>query len=444
MRLSDLASLFESEITNDFEIAGFSIDSRTINPGDVFIAIRGQNFDGHDYIKSSILKGAVAIVSEKRELDITIPQIVVQDSLYALAKIAQAYRSTMKCKVIALTGSNGKTSVKEMIASILPKPSFATQGNLNNHIGVPLCALKLKPENKYAVFELGANHGGEIAYVVDIVKPDVALINNVAPAHIEGFGSIDGVARAKGEIYQGLHDNGIAVINDDDVYSHFWDTIISNKRVLRFSREHNADVYAKDIRIDSNGLPNFLIVYGQEEIYVKLSVPGVHNISNALAAASCCVAVGLSLDTIKMGLENFQGVLGRMTYKAGINSSIVIDDSYNANLRSTLAAIDVLSARPGFKVLVMGDMGELGDFTEEFHLEIGKSARIKGINLVMTIGNHSKSTADAFGEPAKHYKQGDLLINDLLPYLDKNSTVLVKGSRGARMENIVKMLINNS
>lgn len=444
MRLSNIAALFSCKSDDNTEVHGFSIDSRTINPGEIFVALRGENFDGHDYIKSAILKGAVAVISEKKDEDVNVPQIVVKNSLHALAVVAKNYRSSMNCKVIALTGSNGKTSVKEMIASILPKPSFATHGNLNNHIGVPLCALKLRPEHRYAVFELGANHSGEIAYVVDIVQPDVALINNIAPAHIEGFGSIDGVACAKGEIYQGLSDVGTAIINDDDAYSHFWDTTIYGKKVLRFSRHHYSDVYAKNIVLDDNGFATFIIVSNKDEIKIKMAVPGEHNISNALAACSCCLAVGISLDEIKKGLESFQGVSGRMTYKKGLNSSVVIDDSYNANLRSTLAAIDVLSARQGFKVLIMGDMGELGDYTEEYHREIGKNAKNKGIDLVLTLGNHSKKTSEAFGSSAKHYKESDLLIHDLLPKLDSKSTVLVKGSRAARMEKIVKMLEDNS
>ncbi len=443
MRLSNIAALFSCAINNNFEVTGFSIDSRTINPGDIFIAIRGENFDGHDFIKSAVIKGAAAVISERLDSDVHIPQIIVENSLQALAKIAKNYRAGMTCKVIALTGSNGKTSVKEMIASILPRPAFATQGNLNNHIGVPLCALKLKKEHNYAVFELGANHAGEIAYVVDIVKPDVALINNISPAHIEGFGSIDGVARAKGEIYQGLSTNGIAVINDDDAYAHFWDDIIYANKTLRFSRLKNSDIYAKDIAIDNSGLASFIMVSKQGEARIKLAVPGLHNVSNALAAGSCCLAVGISLDNVKQGLENFRGVSGRMTYKKGINNSVVIDDSYNANLKSTLAAIDVLSARQGFKVLVMGDMGELGDYTEEYHSEVGKSAKNKGIDLVLTLGNHSKMTTDAFGLPAKHFRDGSLLISDLLPYLNAKSTVLVKGSRAAQMEKIVKMLEDN-
>ncbi len=444
MQLSKIAGFFACSIEKDVELSGVSIDSRSIKHNELFVAIRGENFDGHTFIKSAELQGAAAVICEKKSPDVHIPQIIVEDSLQALATIAKHYRASMQCKVIALTGSNGKTTVKEMIASILPKPSFATQGNFNNHIGVPLCALKLKKEDKYAVFELGANHIGEIAYVVDIVKPDVALINNIAPAHIEGFGSIEGVARAKGEIYQGLSDNGIAVVNEDDNYSHFWDNIINLNKVLRFSRLKVADIYAKDISFDNNGAATFTLVTSQGEIKVKLAVPGNHNISNALASASCCLAVGISLEVIKNGLENFNGVAGRMTYKKGVNSSVVIDDSYNANLRSALTAIDVLSARQGFKILVMGDMVELGDYTEEYHREVGKIAKNKGIDLVLTLGNHSKIVAESFGDPARHYIEGNLLISDLLPYLDDKSTVLVKGSRAAQMEKIVKMLEDNS
>jgi len=440
MHFSDVAKLFDCSIEHDFEVAGFSIDSRTIKPNEVFVAISGENFDGHDFIQSASRKGASAVICEKKESSVNIPQIIVKNPLHALAKIAKMHRSNMHCKVIALTGSNGKTTVKEMIATILPAPSFATEGNFNNHIGVPLCALKLKKEHKYAVFELGANHTGEIAYVVDIVKPDVALINNVAPAHIEGFGSIEGVARAKGEIYHGLIKSGIAIVNNDDAYSHFWDNILLDGQVLRFSKNKEADVYAKNIYINDNGCANFLLASKLGETQIQLSVPGAHNISNGLAAASCCLALDIPLDDIKKGLESFCGVSGRMTYKNGKNHSVVIDGTYNANLRSTLAAIDVLSARPGFKVLVMGDMGELGDYTEEYHAEVGKSAKSKGIDLVLTLGKHSKITSQAFGSPAKHYKEGSCLISDLLSHLHEKSTVLVKGSRAAQMEQIVNKI----
>lgn len=444
MQLSMVAALFDCNFEHDLTLTGVGIDSRQVKPGELFVAIRGDKFDGHAFIAQAVENGASAVVCEKPESSVEAPQIIVDDCVKALAKIAKSHRVKMHCKTIALTGSNGKTSVKEMIASILPEPSFATHGNFNNHIGVPLCALKLTPEDKYAVFELGANHIGEIAENVKIVQPDVSLINNIAPAHIEGFGSIDGVARAKGEIYQGLASQGIAIVNNDDNYAHFWDKDLEDKRVVRFSKHKPADIYAEDIRLDANGFASFTLVAKSGEIEINLRVPGEHNISNALAAASCTLAVGLPLTTIKQGLEKFTGVAGRMAYKKGLNSSVVIDDSYNANLRSALTAIDVLSARDGFRILVMGDMGELGEYTSSHHQEVGKSARDKGIDLVLTLGEHSKVTAETFGENAQHYREEELLLDYLVPRLSAQTTVLVKGSRSSQMEKIVGKLEDNS
>lgn len=440
MRLSTVAALFDCSFEYDVALTGISIDSRQVKPGELFVAIRGGNFDGHNFIAQAVNNGAVAVVCDRPEASVDVAQIIVADGVKALAKIAQSHRVQMHCKTIALTGSNGKTTVKEMIASILPEPSFATHGNFNNHIGVPLCALQLKAEDRYAVFELGANHIGEIAENVKIVHPDVSLINNIAPAHIEGFGSIDGVARAKGEIYQGLAEKGIAIVNNDDNYAHFWDEFLHDKRVLRFSKHKPADIYANDIHFDVNGCASFNLVTASGKISISLLVPGEHNISNALAAASCTLAVGLPLNTIKQGLENFSGVAGRMAFKKGLNSSVVIDDSYNANLRSVLTAIDVLSARDGYRILVMGDMGELGEYTSSHHQEVGKSARDKGIDLVFTLGEHSKLTAETFGKNARHYNEESLLVNDLVPHLSSQTTVLVKGSRSAQMEKIVGKL----
>lgn len=443
MQLSEVAVLFGHDfLDEDVSLSGVNIDSRKIGKGELFIAIKGENFDGHDFIAAAVANGAVAVICERKCPDVKVTQIKVANSLDALAKLAKNYREKMQCKVIALTGSNGKTTVKEMIANILPKPAFATHGNLNNHIGVPLCALKLSAEDKYAVFELGANHIGEIAANVKIVQPDVALINNIAPAHLEGFGSIDGVARAKGEIYAALPSKGVAIVNADDSYAHFWDTILSGKRVVRFSRCKHVDVFAENLNFDVNGAASFTLVADKQQISVQLKVPGAHNVSNALAAAACCLAVDLPLVVIKKGLESFSGVAGRMAYQRGLNDSVVIDDSYNANLRSVLTAIDVLSVRDGLRILVMGDMGELGEHTTVHHQEVGKSARDKGIDLVLTIGKHSRVTAESFGSKGQHYKEESLLISDLLAHLSASTTVLVKGSRSAQMEKIVEQIVD--
>ncbi|MDF1757206.1 MAG: UDP-N-acetylmuramoyl-tripeptide--D-alanyl-D-alanine ligase [Legionellaceae bacterium] len=443
MRLSKIASLLSCKLVLelDFDLFGVSINSREVKNQQLFIAIKGERFDGHDYILDAERAGAAAVITERPVEGLKIPQLIVDSSLEALATIARYHREHIDCKVIALTGSNGKTTVKEMISSILPKPFYSTPGNLNNHIGVPLCALELKPTDKYAVFELGANHIGEIANTVSVVKPSVALINNIAPAHIEGFGSIEGVARAKGEIYQGLSSTGVAIVNDDDKYAHFWDDIIKDNKVLRFSRTKTADISACDISFNEYDFASFNLVVEGITIPISLQVPGKHNISNALAAAACTYAAGISLASIASGLESFAGVDGRITFRKGKKESVIIDDTYNANLRSTLTAIDVLSARKGLRILVLGDMGELGDFTTLHHQEVGVAACESGIDLVLTWGDHSKHTAQSFGQDGVHYEDKDSLVDDLLSHLDESTTVLVKGSRSSAMEEIVQKLI---
>lgn len=423
------------------QVRGVTIDSRTVKPGELFIALRGERFDGHDFIEQAAHQGAVAVICEHPATGLAIPQITVKDSLAALASLAAHHRQSIHCPVIALTGSNGKTSVKEMIAAILPQPSHATPGNFNNHIGAPLSVLQLTPQHRYAVFELGASHIGEIAYTVALVKPQIALINNIAPAHIEGFGSIDGVARAKGEIYEGLPPDGTAVVNNDDNYAHFWDEIIATKNVLRFGLHKAQDVTAENLIFDEHGCAQFTLILPQGREKINLQTPGEHSVRNALAAASCCYAAGIASNEIAAGLERFTGVKGRMCYQQGINGSVIIDDSYNANLRSVLAAIEVLAKRAGKRILVLGDMGELGAWTQEHHEEIGRVAMKKGIDSVVTCGNHSKYTSAAFGDKGRHYSQQSALINDLLPQLDAETTVLVKGSRSAAMENVVKALL---
>ncbi|MBA2657606.1 MAG: UDP-N-acetylmuramoyl-tripeptide--D-alanyl-D-alanine ligase [Tatlockia sp.] len=442
MNLAKIAQLFNCSLAYDTLITGICIDSRNLKPGNLFIALRGENFDGHDFISAAVEKGAAAVLVERSCTNLTIPQILVQNCLEALAKLATAHRQSIHCPVIALTGSNGKTSVKEMIAAILPKPAFATPGNLNNHIGVPLSVLQLQSEHTYAVFELGANHPGEIAYTVAIVQPQVSLINNIAPAHIEGFGSIDGVARTKGEIYEGLSEEGMAVVNADDNYANFWNGILANKKVLRFSLSKPADVYARDLSIDDQGFCRFEMVLPVGPAKVELRVPGEHAVRNALAAAACCYAVGISLADIVEGLQQFRGVSGRMTFRSGKNESLIIDDTYNANLQSVLTAVEVLSSRPGRRILVLGDLGELGAWTQQHHEEIGHAAYRRGIDLLLTCGHHSEYSSTAFGTTAKHYTNQEELAQELLAKLDKDTTVLVKGSRSAAMEKIVEQLVS--
>lgn len=442
MNLKDISSVLNTLCTDACALTGVSIDSRRVQQGQLFVALRGAHFDGHAFIPEAVARGASAIVCSDAASDISVPQLVVPDTLEALTMIAADYRNQLTCRVIALTGSNGKTSVKEMIAAILPTPSFATPGNLNNHIGVPLSVLQLKPEHTHAVFELGANHPGEIAHTVAVVKPEVTLVNNIAPAHIEGFGSIEGVAQAKGEIYEGLPDNGTAVVNEDDDYAHYWDAVLAGKRVLRFSTQHQtADIHAREVQYDAHGRAKFSLVLPEGEASVQLAVPGAHNLSNALAAAACTYALNIKPEAIVSGLQTFSGVSGRMTYRVGKHHSVVIDDTYNANLRSVLAALEVLAGCAGRRMVVLGDMGELGEWAREHHEAVGHAARRLGIERLLTVGRYSRYASDVFGEQGHHYETQTLLVDALLPDLKADTTVLVKGSRSAGMEQVVHQLI---
>lgn len=441
MTLFEIAALLKATCAVEVELTGVSIDSRQIKPGYLFVAIVGDRFDGHDFIQSAVANGAVAVVCRREIPALAIPQIIVPDTLQALAAIATYHRQKIPCPVIALTGSNGKTTVKEMIAAILPQPSFATLGNLNNHIGAPLSVLQLNTEHRYAVFELGANHPGEVAYTVAIVQPQVTLINNIAPAHIEGFGSIDGVAKAKGEIHQGLVSEGTAIINDDDPYAHYWDSLLTNKKQIHFSVTKQATVHARDVVFNGDGCPHFILVTPAGEVPIQLKIPGSHSVSNALAAAACTFALGIDLAHIADGLSRFSGVAGRMTFLAGKKAAVIIDDTYNANLRSVQIALDVLAKRQGRRIFVFGDMGELGAFSQQHHHDVGVSARKQGIDVLMSCGKESESTALAFGDSGKHYQTQGELVRDLLGQLDGRTTVLIKGSRSAGMENIVHQLV---
>ncbi len=440
MTLFEIASWLHLPCAKDVVLTGICIDSRKVVPGNLFVAITGERFDGHAFIDTAVTQGAAAILCSRPLAGVTIPQLVVADTQQALATIATQHRQKYTGGVIALTGSNGKTTVKEMIAAILPKPSHATPGNLNNHIGAPLSLLQLQAAHRFAVFELGANHPGEIAYTVAMVQPQVTLINNIAPAHIGEFGSIEGVANAKGEIHQGLIDLGTAVINDDDAYADFWTPLLKNKKTLHFSTVKPVAIHARDIHMNEKGCAHFILVVPTGNVAIQLHVPGMHNVSNALAAAACTYALGIDLSDIASGLCRFSGVAGRMTFLPGKNNSIVIDDTYNANLRSVLTALEVLAKHKGRRIFVFGDMGELGDWTKQHHEEVGIAARDHGIDVLMTCGNHSKYTAQAFGPGGKHYPSQAGLMQDLLQQLDAQTIVLVKGSRASAMEKIVHEL----
>jgi len=410
---------------------GVSIDSRNFDEQQLFIALKGPNFDGHDYVARLGQVAAAAIV--ERAIDCELPQIIVPNSHYALGQLASAWRAALNIPVIGVTGSNGKTTVKEMLAAIFSVSgnTFATKGNLNNDVGVPLSLLSIDKTHATAIIEMGANHPNEIAYLTNITRPNIALVNNAGEAHLEGFGSLLGVAKAKGEIYQGLVLGGTAIINADDQFASLWLDLCADYNVLTFGIENSADIQA-----DKNISGSVTVRTKVGEFEYQPALVGKHNIMNALAATSAAVAAEVPLTQIKQGLESMQPVPGRLQPAIGISGALFINDAYNANPLSTRAAIMVLKQYAGPKILVLGDMGELGDDTESLHSEIGLYAKTNGIDKLLAFGPLSENAVAAFGANGKHFETQEDLIGHLKQIVSENSTVLIKGSRSMKMEKV--------
>ncbi|HMT91833.1 UDP-N-acetylmuramoyl-tripeptide--D-alanyl-D-alanine ligase [uncultured Thiothrix sp.] len=411
-------------------------DSRAVQTGDLFLALKGERFDAHDFVPQVAGKASAALVAHP--LDAAIPQLVVPDVRLALGQLAKAWREQFKYPVIGLTGSNGKTTLKEMLTAILSQQgqTLATIGNLNNDIGVPLTLLRLRTADQFAVIEMGANHFGEIDYLTHLALPNVAILNNAGAAHLEGFGDIAGVARAKGEIFAGLAAGGIAVINADDTYAGYWRELNQGRPLLSFGFSQDAD-----LRGELSADNQFIIHKGADSVSVRLKLLGKHNQLNALAAAAGATALGFSLATIKQGLESLQPVKGRLNPKQGRHGVWVIDDTYNANPSSTAAAIAVLAEQQGRKILVLGDMGELGNTGEQLHFELGQLAKLAGIDELYSLGRLSAAASQAFGTGAQAFQDLADLLAALTPKLTPSTQVLVKGSRSARMERVVEALV---
>lgn len=371
---------------NNKSVSNINTDTRTITSNEVFLALKGANFDGHKFVQQAINQGASAVIVEKdilSELNTKdIVQFIVEDTRLALGLLGSAVKADVAPKTIAITGSVGKTTVKEMTAKILSLNAkvLATRGNFNNDIGVPLTLLRLKPDDKYAVIELGANHVGEIDYTSNLVKPDVATICNVAEAHLEGFGSIDGVAKAKGEIFNGLSDAGTAVLNFDSTYHDFWFDSLTSKKIMQFSSSEQKDVWADSIKFDQLGRASFNLSIENETAFVQLQLPGEHNIKNALTSAALTLSLGIPLKQISQGLSQIKQVKGRVNLIELNNDITIIDDSYNANVQSVKAAINLLKQIQGHTILALGDMGELGENTLIYHQEVGAYAKSEGID----------------------------------------------------------------
>ena len=442
--LQTLAQVAEGTFTGDDKlVSSISTDSRTIAAGDLYVALVGDNFDGNDFAEAAVANGAAAVMVSRVLDGINAPQILVTDGVRALANIARWHRTHWGKDIVAITGSCGKTTVKGMVASILNEvdTTLATQGNLNNHIGVPKTLLRLAAEHEFAVIEMGASAVGEIGYLAAMTQPQVALVNNVVPAHLEGFGSVEAIAQTKGEIYQGLVDDGTAIVNLDDRFAGQWLQGLKQKSYFGFSvRDHSADFYSTDVELDESGRPSFVINAQGKHLPIKLQVMGRSNVANALAAAACCVPFGASLDQIKHGLEKFTAVAGRLVALEGVHGCRVIDDSYNANPGSVKAAIDVLAELPGEKILVLGVMGELGKDGPAAHREIGRYAVGAGIDALYATGDLCVEACNEFGPDAFYFDDKASLIDALQKRLSDKSAVLVKGSRSTAMDTVVRAI----
>ena len=425
-----------------------STDTRQAVENGLFFALKGEKFDAHDYAEKAVEQGCVALVVE-RELPIAVPQIIVADTRLALGELAKWLKSTLNPKTVAMTGSSGKTTVKEMTAKILQKTAACeedvlyTFGNLNNDLGVPMTLLRLTEQHKFAVIELGANHIGEIAYTTAIAQPDACLVNNVASAHLEGFGSIEGVAAAKGEIYRGLKENGKAIINQAFYYPQ-WRKEIGDHELQSFSytgsdQDSYADFWAENVSLNLNG-SNFILHAFEEEIEINLPYLGAHNVSNALAATALAMAVGASLADVKAGLEQRSQVKGRL-YPVEINEHcLLIDDTYNANVDSMKSAISVLKNYPAFRIFAVGDMAELGNESAQCHQEVADFAQQAGLDLIVSFGKESAVISD---NAQHHFTDKQTMSDFLLPIISQKIAekqplvLLAKGSRSQKMETLI-------
>lgn len=426
-------------------VSGVSINSRTINKGELYIAIVGERFDGHDFVAAAIEAGAAAIMVHQ-QIDVDIPTLVVDDTRTALGQLGKYWAQRFAIPTIAVTGSNGKTTVKELITRILQQqgPVLFTRGNLNNELGVPLTLLGMRSEHNYAVIEMGANHAGEIAQLAAFVEPDVAVVTNIGTAHLEGFGSEQGIANAKSEIFAALKPSAYGVINMDDAYKNFMLEACSHCLVRGFGKSVDADV-----RLMPDN--NLVISSMGETLTLRFRLVGEHNAMNAAAAVAAVNCLDIQNDSVIKGLEAIMPVPGRLEKKAGVRGAAVIDDSYNANPDSVKSAVDVLCTCTGKRFLVLGDMAELGPGSEAMHVQVGEYAHRSGIDALWTIGALTVALQKAFNRSnAKnpqalggHFDNHDELAVNLCEYLDDDVTVLVKGSRSARMELVVEALVDS-
>ncbi|MEE8340439.1 MAG: UDP-N-acetylmuramoyl-tripeptide--D-alanyl-D-alanine ligase [Xanthomonadales bacterium] len=433
LSLSDLAGVLDCEIpAGGVLVDSIVTDSRQVHYGALFAALPGSQVDGHDFASTAVGLGAVALLVSRR-LDLDVPQLVVKDVLPALGRLARLVRDRVNPRVIGITGSNGKTTVKEMLSSILRRHGkvLATRGNYNNELGVPLSLFELAPDHRYAVLELGASKSGDIAYLTGIAGLDVGLVTNVGPAHLQGFGDEQGVAEAKGEIFAGLPASGWAIINGDEQWSSAWRKTSTAGHTLTFGTQAG-----NDVRLEHrDGQARIAAPQGSFDLEIPL--PGEHNLLNATAAAAAAIALDIPLDAIRSGLAAVKPVPGRLNLLRTASGCTVIDDTYNANPASLYSALQVLAKMQGKAWLVLGDMKELGSRSRKLHAEVGDAARSLGVSRLFATGEMSKFTVEAFGQGATHFEDREALIEALIPELKPRINCLVKGSRSMGMEAVV-------
>ncbi len=445
MMLSEIANALHANMSGlDVNVTSVGTDSRDIAKGQLFVGIRGEKFDGNTYAAKAIDQGASAVLVSETSI-LAEPAILVDDTRLALGDLAEYWRKKFSIPLVAVTGSNGKTTVKEMIAAILTSAGaevLSTQGNLNNDIGMPLTLLKMQAKHTYAVIEMGMNHENEIRYLVNIAQPKVAVVVNAGTAHIGELGSREAIARAKGEIFEGLSNGGVAVINADDHFFDYWKGLNKDKNILSFGFKPSADVSA-EFKLNSKGA-DIALKTPSGHVEFHLNLLGEHNVSNALAASAVVVALGISNEDIASGLSQFNNINGRLNWLEGIHGAVVIDDTYNANPDSMKAAIDVLVKQNAHCIFVMGDMAELGSGAEKMHADIGVYAKQKNVSRVLSLGELSQLASSAFGENGQHFESIETLDEALGAYMQDEVTVLVKGSRFMKMERIVNQIIKNT
>jgi len=426
-------------VGDDLPFQGISTDTRTLSNGELYFALQGPNFDGNNFVEQARAAGAAGSVVNT-SLPHAGPQITVDDTRLALGRFAAAWRNAQRAQVVGITGSNGKTTLKELVFACLQSqaPTLATAGNLNNEIGVPLMLARIQNEHTFAVIEMGANHAGEIAYLAGLASPDVVVITNAGEAHLEGFGSVEGVARAKGEIFQTERRPKCAILNADDDYFGYWQSLVADIDSISFGFAASADVRAENIIARNDG-SSFRLIIGDAMADIELPLPGIHNVRNACAAAAVATALDISIQSIAGALQNVVPVAGRLQPLPGIHGSTLFDDSYNANPQSVKSAAEFIAGLKGTSWLVLGDMKELGDDAEDLHREVGASARTSGVDRLFALGDLARHSADAFGDGGEWFAGIDAML-DALQSVGADTNVLVKGSRSMRMERAVAAL----